>query len=272
MSFSCGEHLEAVRKEMTVLANQLQMSKQEVEKVKMMEIVKNQEATKRLHHIISSYMPMLPPEYQEIVFYRNPMMMATMGMAALPGGATASPRMTKPGGVPNGAQSGMSASMANGMAAAAAAAAAGMTGMPPAMAAAMHMPPQQAAMLQAQMMMAAGMGMAMPGMPMPTGMGMPHAMNGMVPQMLPPMSVASGTAFPNLTPQMNAAVSIPSRNPSNGALSAAHVSATNSPRPAEPLTPQTSVAAAIPVSGNLKDERLQPSPAKPAEENVSVTS
>ncbi|ETN82868.1 hypothetical protein NECAME_07701 [Necator americanus] len=84
MSFSCGEHLEAVRKEMTVLANQLQMSKQELEKVKMettnfqqqlsalseqalqsqMEMVKNQEATKRLHHIISSYMPMLPPEYQ----------------------------------------------------------------------------------------------------------------------------------------------------------------------------------------------------------------
>ncbi|KAK6051305.1 hypothetical protein COOONC_11191, partial [Cooperia oncophora] len=87
MSFSCGEHLEAVRKEMTVLANQLQMSKQEVEKVKMdttsfqqqlnalseqalqsqMEMVKNQEATKRLHHIISSYLPMLPPEYQVIV-------------------------------------------------------------------------------------------------------------------------------------------------------------------------------------------------------------
>lgn len=322
MSFSCGEHLEAVRKEMTVLANQLQMSKQEVEKVKMettnfqqqlsalseqalqsqMEIVKNQEATKRLHHIISSYMPMLPPEYQaftlgelekirrdeaqsqqaqaailmggvpNMMIARNPMMMATMGMAALPGGTTASPRMTKPSGVPNGAQSGMSASMANGMAAAAAAAAAGMTGMPPAMAAAMHMPPQQAAMLQAQMMMAAGMGMGMPGMPMPTGMGMPHAMNGMVPQMLPPMSVASGAAFPNLTPQMNAAVSIPSRNPSNGALSAAHVSATNSPRPAEPLTPQTSVAAAIPISANLKDERPQPSPAKPVEENVSVTS
>ncbi|KJH51801.1 hypothetical protein DICVIV_01992 [Dictyocaulus viviparus] len=321
MSFSCGEHLEAVRKEMTVLANQLQMSKQEVEKVKMettnfqqqlsalseqalqsqMEIVKNQEATKRLHHIISSYLPMLPPEYQafalgelekirrdeaqsqqaqaamlmggmpNMMMARNPMIMAGMGMAGLSGGATASPRMTKPSGIPNGAQSGMSASVANGMAAAAAAAA-GMTGMPPAMAAAMHIPHQQAAMLQAQMMMAAGMGMAMPGLPMPTGMGMPHTMNGVMPQMMPPMSVASGM-FPNLTSQMNVSVSIPSRNPSNGALSAAHASATNSPRPAEPLTPQSSIAAPIAVAGSLKEERAQSPPPKPcAEENVSVTS
>lgn len=74
------------------------------------------------------------------------MMMAGMGMAGLQGAATGSPRMTKPNGVPNGGQGGMSASVANGMAAAAAAA--GMAGMPPAMAAAMHMPPQQAAMLQ----------------------------------------------------------------------------------------------------------------------------
>ncbi|EPB74118.1 hypothetical protein ANCCEY_06789 [Ancylostoma ceylanicum] len=210
------------------------------------------------------------------------MMMAGMGMAGLPGAATASPRMTKPNGVPNGAQSGMSASVANGMAAAAAAA--GMAGMPPAMAAAMHMPPQQAAMLQglcnasviaAQMMMAAGMGMGMPGMPMPAGMAIPHAMNGMVPQMLPPMSVAaSGASFPALTPQMNVSVSIPSRNPSNGALSAPQASATNSPRPADPLTPQTSTAASIaaPVA-SLKDERPAPSPAKAAvEENVSVAS
>ncbi|KAK6727238.1 hypothetical protein RB195_005134 [Necator americanus] len=323
MSFSCGEHLEAVRKEMTVLANQLQMSKQELEKVKMettnfqqqlsalseqalqsqMEMVKNQEATKRLHHIISSYMPMLPPEYQafalgelekirrdetqsqqaqaailmggmpNMMMARNPMMMAGMGMAGLPGAATASPRMTKPNGVPNGGQSGMPASVANGMAAAAAAA--GMAGMPPAMAAAMHMPPQQAAMLQAQMMMAAGMGMGMPGMPMPGGMAIPHAMNGIMPQMLPPMSVAaSGASFPALTPQMNVSVSIPSRNPSNGALSATHASATNSPRPADPLTPQTSIAAPIsaPVA-SLKDDRPAPSPAKAAvDENVSVVS
>lgn len=53
------------------------------------------------------------------------------------------------------------------------------------------------------MMMAAGMGMGMPGMPMPAGMGIPHAMNGMVPQMLPPMSVAaSGGGFAGLTPQV----------------------------------------------------------------------
>ncbi|WKX90877.1 hypothetical protein Q1695_009602 [Nippostrongylus brasiliensis] len=314
MSFSCGEHLEAVRKEMTVLANQLQMSKQEVEKVKMdttnfqqqlnalseqalqsqMEMVKNQEATKRLHHIISSYLPMLPPEYQafalaelekirrdetqsqqaqaamlmggmpNMMMARNPMMMASMGMSGLPGGATGSPRITKPNGVPNGAQN----AMPNGMAAAAAAAA-GMAGLPPGMAAAMHMQPQQAAMLQAQMMMAAGMGMPIPGMPMPSGMGMPHAMNGMVAPMLPPMSAASVAGFHNLTPQMN--VSIPSRNPSNGALSAAHVSATNSPRPADPLTPQTSIAAPIAVSAaNMKEERPAPSPK--VEENVSVAS
>ncbi|XGW19569.1 hypothetical protein V3C99_003426 [Haemonchus contortus] len=317
MSFSCGEHLEAVRKEMTVLANQLQMSKQEVEKVKMdttsfqqqlnalseqalqsqMEMVKNQEATKRLHHIISSYLPMLPPEYQafalgelekirrdetqsqqaqaamlmggmpNMMMARNPMMMG-MGMAGMPGGATGSPRMTKPNGVPNGAQNAMS----NGMAAAAAAA--GMAGMPPGMAAAMHMQPQQAAMLQAQMMMAAGMGMPIPGMPMPSGMAMQHAMNGMVAPMLPPMSQAqAAAAFHALTPQMN--VSIPSRNPSNGALSAAQASATNSPRPADPLTPQTSVAAQIGSSASLKEDRQPPpSPQKPqaAEENVSVAS
>ncbi|KAK6051304.1 hypothetical protein COOONC_11190 [Cooperia oncophora] len=170
------------------------------------------------------------------------MMMAGMGMGGMPGGATASPRMTKPNGVPNGAQNPMS----NGMAAAAAAA--GMAGMPPGM---MHMQPQQAAMLQAQMMMAAGMGMPIPGMPMPSGMAMQHAMNGM----------------------MN--VSIPSRNQSNGALSAAQASAANSPRPADPLTPQTSVAAQIGASASLKEERQQPSsPQKtqPAEENVSVAS
>lgn len=306
---------------MTVLANQLQMSKQEVEKVKMdttsfqqqlnalteqalqsqMEVVKNQEATKRLHHIISSYLPMLPPEYQafalgelekirrdetqsqqaqaammmsgmpNMMMARNPMMMAGMGMGGMPGGASASPRMSKPNGVPNGGQN----AMQNGMAAAAAAA--GMAGLPPGMAAAMHMQPQQAAMLQAQMMMAAGMGIAIPGMPMPSGMGMPHGMNGMMPQMLPPMSAASAAGFHALTPQMN--VSIPSRNPSNGALSAAQASATNSPRPADPLTPQTSIAAPIAVSAaSLKDDRPPPTPPKPSaaatanEENVSVAS
>lgn len=70
------------------------------------------------------------------------MMMAGMGMGGMPGGASASPRMSKPNGVPNGGQN----AMQNGMAAAAAAA--GMAGLPPGMAAAMHMQPQQAAMLQ----------------------------------------------------------------------------------------------------------------------------
>lgn len=53
------------------------------------------------------------------------------------------------------------------------------------------------------MMMAAGMGIAIPGMPMPSGMGMPHGMNGMMPQMLPPMSAASAAGFHALTPQVN---------------------------------------------------------------------
>ncbi|PIO62585.1 putative electron transfer flavoprotein subunit alpha [Teladorsagia circumcincta] len=124
-------------------------------------------------------------------------------MGGMPGGATGSPRMTKPNGVPNGAQNAMS----NGMAAAAAAA--GMAGMPPGMAAAMHMQPQQAAMLQAQMMMAAGMGMPIPGMPMPSGMAMQHAMNGMVAPMLPPMSQAqAAAAFHALTPQLGSDISV----------------------------------------------------------------
>ncbi|KAK5966970.1 hypothetical protein GCK32_009691 [Trichostrongylus colubriformis] len=268
MSFSCGEHLEAVRKEMTVLANQLQMSKQEVEKVKMafalgeLEKIRRDETQSQ-----QAQAAMLMGGMPNMMMARNPMMMG-MGMAGMPGGATASPRMTKPNGVPNGAQNAMS----NGMAAAAAAA--GMAGMPPGMAAAMHMQPQQAAMLQAQMMMAAGMGMPIPGMPMPSGMAMQHAMNGMVAPMLPPMSQAqAAAAFHALTPQMN--VSIPSRNPSNGALSAPQASATNSPRPADPLTPQTSTAAQIGSSGSLKEDRQPPpSPQKSqaAEENVSVAS
>ncbi|VDM81254.1 unnamed protein product, partial [Strongylus vulgaris] len=154
MSFSCGEHLEAVRKEMTVLANQLQMSKQELEKVKMAFALNELEKIRRDEtQSQQAQAAMLMGGMPNMMMARNPMMMAGMGMSGLPGATNASPRMTKPNGVPNGAQSGMPAGVANGMAAAAAAA--GMAGMNPAMAAAMHMPPQQAAMLQAQMMMAA---------------------------------------------------------------------------------------------------------------------
>ncbi|KAK6031491.1 hypothetical protein OSTOST_02356 [Ostertagia ostertagi] len=227
MSFSCGEHLEAVRKEMTVLANQLQMSKQEVEKVKMafalgeLEKIRREETQSQQAQaaMLMGGMPnMMMARFEGKIVLTDEGAMMSLRLYLL-------------------RRSGLH----------------------------FHVYSNDVVLnVTANSWRCTIHCYAIRSR---------HEWNGARCSPMRSTQRVGFWAFHALTPQMN--VSIPSRNPSNGALSAAQASATSSPRPADPLTPQTSVAAQIGASANLKEDRQPPpSPQKTqaSEENVSVAS